>query len=257
MHLLQKATDVTAGPASTSDDDVAAWLREQYAYPADRTDGLPRVRANMVTTIDGAATSDGRSGGLGSAGDRLLFGLLRDLSDTVLIGANTALTEDYRVPEPTSDGVRPTLVLASRSLDIPDDYAPAFDAGTLIATCAQAPAAQRARLTELGATLIDCGTGTVEPARLVAALGDRGRRRVICEGGPRLLAEFVAAGALDQLAVTLGPSLAGGDGPRIAHGASPGDGLAPARLHHLIGDDEGFLYFLWDTGAAAGRAADD
>ncbi|GAA3960586.1 dihydrofolate reductase family protein [Gordonia caeni] len=257
MHLLQKATDVTAGPASTSGHDVAAWLREQYAYPPDRTDGLPHVRANMVTTIDGAATADGRSGGLGSPGDRMLFQLLREISDTVLIGASTALKEDYGLPEPAADGTRPALVLASRSLSIPDDYAPAFDSRTLIATCAQAPTPQRARLTELGATLIDCGADTVEPARLVAALGDRGRRRVICEGGPRLLAEFVAAGALDQLAVTLGPSLAGGNGPRIAHGASPGDGLAPARLHHLIGDDEGFLYFLWDTGAAAGRAADD
>ena len=58
--------------------------------------------------------------------------------------------------------------------------------------------------------------------------------------------DLIAAGVLDQLALTVSPHIASGEGPRIAHGAAPRDGLAPARLTQLIGDDEGYLYFLWD-----------
>lgn len=246
MFLLQKATQVTNGSAAPEPEDVESWLREHYAYPAARSDGGPFIRANFVASIDGAATAEGRSGALGSEGDRMLFGILRELSDAVLVGASTALTEDYGIPSARADGSRPTLVLASRSLRIPDDYTLAFDAGTLIATCTAAPRDRRERLIAGGATLIDCGAETVEPAALRAALGERELHRVICEGGPRLHGDLIAAGVLDQLALTVSPHVASGEGPRIAHGAAPRDGLAPARLTQLIGDDEGFLYFLWD-----------
>ncbi|MEZ5211453.1 dihydrofolate reductase family protein [Gordonia sp. (in: high G+C Gram-positive bacteria)] len=247
---MKKATEVTT-PTPAGDDDLAAWLREQYAYPDDR----PWLRANMVASIDGAATLDGRSGGLGSPGDRLLFSVLRQLADAVVVGAHTALTEGYRVPESDGDSPAPALVLASRSLSIPDDYVPAFAPGTLIATCTAAPAAERARLVAGGAALIDCGDDEVDPRRLTAELAARGHRKLICEGGPRLLASLVAAGALDQLAVTLAPALAGGDGPRIAHGDTPPGGLRHARLAQLIGDDDGYLYFLWNTGTGEARGA--
>lgn len=245
MFLLQKATQVTHH--DDSGDDLAAWLRHQYAYPAARTDGTPRVRTNFVASIDGAATADGRSGALGSDGDRLLFGILRELADAILVGAATALAENYRVPQPRPDGTRPALVLASRSLDIPKTYDVIADPDTLIATCAAAPAERRHHLESAGATLIDCGDDTVEPSLLIAALAARGHGTVLCEGGPRLHADLLAAGVVDQLAVTLSPNLACGEGPRIAHGPTPPGGLVPARLHHLIGDDDGFLYFLWDA----------
>lgn len=242
---MKKATDVTNG-TPVAGDDLAPWLRVQYAYPEPATPGLPVIRANFVASIDGAATVDDRSGGLGSDGDRLLFQVLREVSDAVLVGAHTALAEGYRVPQPTDDGHQPALVLASRELSIPDDYAPAFAPGTLIATCTSAPAGERARLSALGATLVDCGADTVEPRTLREQLGARGFRRVICEGGPRLLAALLAEDVLDELAVTLAPLLVAGDAPRIAHGAAPA-GPAPARLRHLIGDDEGYLYFLWSV----------
>ncbi len=45
-------------------------LAEFYSYPAD----LHRcwVRGNMIASLDGGATSDGKSGGLAGAGDRSL-----------------------------------------------------------------------------------------------------------------------------------------------------------------------------------------
>jgi hypothetical protein len=47
-------------------------LRAAYAYPTDVLT-LPWVRANMVSSLDGAAVVDGRSGALGGAGDKDVF----------------------------------------------------------------------------------------------------------------------------------------------------------------------------------------
>ncbi len=242
MFLLQKATQVTTGTGG----DERAVLRQLYAYPAARPGGRPVIRANMIASLDGAATADGRSGALGGPGDRLVFTVLRELCDAVVVGARTAITENYRVPEPGPDGRRPALILASRSLDIPDSYAVAIDPGTVIATCVQAPDAARDRLARRGATLIDCGTDTVEPRLLAQRLAERGLLRVLCEGGPRLLADLIAGGVVDQLALTTAPLLAGGDGPRIAHGAAPDAGPITLTRRHLLGDDDGYLYALYD-----------
>ena len=91
-----------------SDNDLGHWspghamemdseaLALAYAYPqlsAEQT----WVRANFVTTLDGAATGDdGRSGSINTGADRDVFALLRALCDVVLVGAGTARAEGYR-----------------------------------------------------------------------------------------------------------------------------------------------------------------
>lgn len=240
MFLLQKATDVTA-----------AQLTQAYAFPsADR----PVIRANMVASVDGAATADGKSAGLGGDGDHRIFHLQRSLADAIVVGAQTAVTEGYRPPTVAPEyaderagrgqSPAPLLVLVSRSLSIPADYATIADAGVVIATCESAPADARRRLLDAGATLVDCGADDVDPHQLVAELAAREANRVLCEGGPRFLATIAASGLLDELALTVSPVMACGDAARIAHGASP-DLPVPMRLHRLLGDDEGFVFQLW------------
>src|SRR5579862_8368186 len=77
---------------------AGASLAECYAYPG--TDGRPWVRADMVASVDGAATLAGRSGGLSGAADREVFGLLRFLADVILVGAGTARAEGYQPVRP-------------------------------------------------------------------------------------------------------------------------------------------------------------
>ncbi|MCF8569701.1 dihydrofolate reductase family protein [Gordonia sp. HY002] len=253
MFLMQKATDIT-------ESDLA----RVFAFPAT---SAPTVRATMVASIDGAATIDGRSGILGGDGDQLVFHTMRRLADAIVVGAKTAILEGYGPAKSDDDTPPPTLVLTSRSLDIPDDFTTAAAPNVLIATCASAPADARERLTAAGATLVDCGTDDVDPAALVAELASRGLNRIDIEGGPRLLASFAAAGVLDQLILTVSPTLALGDAPRIAHGAEvplPDQELPlpfrlprPMRATTVLGDDDGFLYQLWETvrdgDATAGR----
>ena len=77
-------------PSAGGELDLPA-LAEAYAYPRERW-----LRANFVSSADGAAYVDGRSGGLSSAGDKRIFGVLRVLADVVLVGAGTARVEEYK-----------------------------------------------------------------------------------------------------------------------------------------------------------------
>ncbi|MFC3244434.1 dihydrofolate reductase family protein [Gordonia humi] len=135
MFLIEKATDVTG-------DD----LLDVFSFPSSTA---PTVRATMIASVDGAATVARRSGMLGGDGDHLIFHTMRLLADAVVVGARTAILEGYRAPSLDSDGTRrrrlagqaptPTLVLTSRTLDIPSDYGPASASNVVVATCTSAP----------------------------------------------------------------------------------------------------------------------
>ena len=65
-------------------------LVDAYGYPEGSW-----LRANMVSSADGAATVDGRAGGLGNATDQEVLRLLRGLADVVIAGAGTVSAEGY------------------------------------------------------------------------------------------------------------------------------------------------------------------
>ncbi|MET7653879.1 dihydrofolate reductase family protein, partial [Streptomyces sp. NPDC005486] len=69
-------------------------LADAYGYP-EPGPGEPRpwLRANMVSTLDGAAQHDGRSQPISTATDMRIFGTLRGLADVVVVGAETVRLE--------------------------------------------------------------------------------------------------------------------------------------------------------------------
>ncbi|NUS15745.1 MAG: pyrimidine reductase family protein, partial [Streptomyces sp.] len=71
-------------------------------------------------------------------------------------------------------------------------------------------------------------------------LAARGHTRLLHEGGPRLLAQFAAAGVVDELCWTVAPLITGGGSPRIMNGpAVPG----PARYAPVsVLEEDGFLF---------------
>ncbi|MBD0861419.1 dihydrofolate reductase family protein [Gordonia sp. zg691] len=265
MFHLQKATHVTSGDVDDSGDAALLWLAEQYLYPPRPAAGpgaaAPFVRANMVASIDGSVAHEGKSGGLGGPGDRLLFRVLRGLADVILVGAGTATAEGYGQPRPdglfadlrASNGQAdaPTLALVSRCLSVLPDFAPVSDPNTVVLTCAAAPADRRAALLDAGATLVDCGEDTVDPSTLLERCGERGWARVLCEGGPTLLGSLVAADLLDELCLTTSPNLVGGAAGRIVSGVGdPLTTVAAGMLHpmqptSIITDDDGFVFTRW------------
>ena len=217
-------------------------LTQTYAYPGDGA----WVRANMVASVDGSAVADGRSEALSGPSDKRVFGVLRGLCDVVLVGAGTARAEGYRAlkarPSYAEHRARhgqrpaPVLALVSRSLDL-DPTSPLFSGAerTIVLTAASADESARARLAEV-ADVIVSGTDRVDISAAIDALVSLGLPRVLCEGGPHLLADVIAAGRLDEFCLTTAPRLVGGAGPRVVADLQL-DGLVELELAHLLEED--------------------
>ena len=258
MRRLFPVTYETAAQASdgAAETDVTdrEWglleLAEAYAYPDVRD---PWLRANMVSTLDGAAQHDGRSQPISTATDMRIFGTLRGLADVVIVGAETVRQEGYRpararadfaaLREAAGQSPAPAIAVVTASLDL-DFSLPLFTSPlvpTLILTGAAAAPDRVAAAEKAGAQVVIAGDGMgVDPARAVRALADLGLARLLTEGGPRLLGQLVAAEVLDELCLTLSPTLTVGDAQRIAGGPSV---AVPKRfeLASLL-EEAGFLF---------------
>ena len=232
-------------------DDVD--LISAYPYPADRA----WVRANMISSADGAATIDGRAGGLGSKTDQQVLGALRGLADVVIAGAGTVTAEGYGParPRPEYQEMRaaggqpaaPFMAVVSQRLQL--DFESRYFVDTtqqpIVVTCSAAPA-DRLLAAEKVASVVIAGEQTVSPALMVEALISRGYRRLLCEGGPTLLAMVAADGVLDELCLTIAPLLVGGPSRRVLDGPL----LDPAhrmRLTQLLQDDDDLLYARYEV----------
>ena len=81
------------------------------------------------------------------------------------------------------------------------------------------------------------------PAILEHLRTERGARTILCEGGPTLLRELVAADCVDDLMLTLAPDAGGGRRADAAarRPADPPAGLALRDIHRA--DDHLFLHY--------------
>lgn len=220
--------------------------------PIATASARPLVISNFVSTLDGvvALPEPGYAGGGAISGfdkhDRAVMGLLRAISDAVVVGAGTlrsvprglwtaehiypplapayaALRAALGKPEPPLN----VIVTARGALDL---TLPVFASGavpTLIVT------------TPRGAERL--ASETLPPGVRVAAGGDAERvsapdvlaaihavrpasTTVLVEGGPQLMADFFTERLIDDLFLTLAPQLAGRDA------ASPRLGLVEGAL---------------------------
>jgi riboflavin biosynthesis pyrimidine reductase len=212
--------------ADLSDDDLAA----AYAPPS-----TPWLRVNFVSTVDGAAQgSDGVSSSINNDADKRVFDTLRRRADCLVVGAGTLRAEEYDVP-------RLPLVVVSRSADLPPTLRDAPRGRILMATVASSDGLAAAR-EELGEdNVLVLGEDEIDLALLKSTLAERGWEEQLCEGGPSLFADLLAAGVVDELCWTVVPRLTGGDAVRMATGAEVDVALRPA----LLLEQDGTLLGRW------------
>ena len=199
----------------------------ESAYGSDLWLPPECVVANFVESVDGVvAFSDaGRESGAivsgGSAPDRFLMGLLRACADAVLIGAGTlrAAAGDLWFPESIFPAAASLYQQARRALGL----------------------TERPRLYVVsGSGRVDPGhpalrdgvvlRGKLEPGEILAALRRDGHRRILCEGGPGLFAELLAARLVDEIFLTLSPRLFGRWAGDARKALTEGRDLAGVRL---------------------------
>ena len=220
--------------------ELPAALRERYGsnLTVPLVDGRPTVIANFVSTLDGVVTFDPDSGtGGGEVSgffepDRLVMALLRAVADFVVVGAGTvradprgrwiaasvhpaSAAETAALRVALGLAPQPTTVLVTGSGDVPAAHPGLSDPSVpvLIATTR----AGAARLASHGARaphmeVVAMDGDRVGAEALLDAIALRGGELVLCEGGPHLIADLVAAQLLDELFLTVAPQLAGRDG---------------------------------------------
>jgi riboflavin biosynthesis pyrimidine reductase len=209
---------------------------------------------NMIATADGAAALDGLSGGLGGEADRLLFRALRALPDAIMVAGGTARAERYGPSRPSAevraarrargqDEVPPIAVISgSVSLDFDAPFFTEAEARPIILTHEEADP-ERVRSASEVADVIACGTDAVDLRAAMGSLHALGCRLLLLEGGPTLNGAMLAADLVDELHLSLAPSLAGGDAPRIARGR-PLDAPRGLELAQVL-EQDGFLFLRY------------
>lgn len=224
-------------------------LAELYADGATASDPTARwLRVNMVSTLDGAAMgSDGLSGTISSPSDKTVFNVLRAWADVVLIGAGTARAERYTrlTHEHGMTGLRrpdgPLLAIVSGSGHIDVDRLFAAEGGDpLLLTCR---AADHGAVDEFRAragtdSVIIGGDDSVDLSAAVGELAERGLTRILSEGGPHLLGRLLADDLVDELDLTIGLGVTGGDAGRIVQGAGLDKRLT---THTLLQADDALI----------------
>lgn len=209
-----------------SDDDIVASLHSDS----------PVLRVNFVSSVDGAVTHDGRSGGLSDEADKRHFELLRRVCDVVLVGAGTVRDEGYGPMRVSEESARwrvayglpehPVFALVSGSLDLDPASRIFTEAPVRPIIFTTSRGADRVAAFAEVADVVVAGTQRVPGRDIVAALHERSLRNVLCEGGPDLFGSMLADGVVDELFLTVNPTLEAGDARRI----SAGELVEPAHL---------------------------
>ena len=205
------------------------------------------VIASLAVSLDGRIASAFREkGALGSRSDRDRLDAFRAEADALVVGAGTIRDEDppLAVRHPLRRRARreagkpetPLVVVVSRGGGVPAGARFLRDDGferwlavpesleeRVLEPLAPALAAGRLQLQR-------AGSESVEPPLLIEALEARGLRRVLVEGGGTLLAAFLDAGCIDELRLTICPTLLGGT---AAPSLYPGPARRLAERHRL------------------------
>jgi len=163
---------------------------------------------------------------------------LRALVDAVLVGIGTALADDPQLtvrhvagPNPARVVLDPRGRIASCARVFARDGAP-----RMVVTTQACGAALPAGVESV---VLPAKDGTIAPAAIVAALAERGFKRILIEGGSYTVSRFLMAGCLDRLHIVVAPIIlgAGRGGVALPPVVSCEDALRPPmRLHRLDGE---------------------
>jgi riboflavin biosynthesis pyrimidine reductase len=238
-------------PPAEEVDPVAAYATDERPPPADR----PWVLMNMISSADGGTAVDGVSGGLGGEPDKEVFRAVRGVADVILVASNTVKAESYGPPQtPPSiqeqrrargQTAKPTMAVVSSKLDF--DFASALftdpDTACIIFVPEDTHAEDRDRVPDR-VEVVPVGTGLVDLVGALHVLRQRGVSTLLCEGGPTLVGQLVAADVVDEVCLSLSPSLIGGDSKRITNGPAVPDGLSWLDLTRVL-ERESFLFLRY------------
>jgi 3,4-dihydroxy 2-butanone 4-phosphate synthase/GTP cyclohydrolase II len=187
--------------------------RADAAQPA----GRPFVTVSYAQSIDGSiATRQRRPLPIsGPAAMRMTHGL-RTLHDAILVGIETVLADDPRLTARLVTGPQPQPVVLDTHLRTP------LNARLLqrergrswVVGAMDNPQDRVTAVTTAGADVLPCrrenANGRLDLTQTMRLLHGRGIRRLMVEGGARVITSFIRAQLVDLFIITIAPKMVGG-----------------------------------------------
>jgi len=249
---LETLVDIDGGTTLPLPPELAA-LYGRLQFPL--RPGQQFVISNFVTTLDGVVSLNvpGHAGGGDISGrdqhDRMVMGVLRAVADAVIVGAGTLRaaspqhlwTAEYIYPPLTdaykqlraflkkSDPPLNVIVSARGAVDLKKRVFQSGEVPVLIVTTKNAE--HRVHQDDLPPWVQIAAiesAGPLDARSIVEAVGHvRQCDAILVEGGPHLMADFLAQQCVDELFLTLAPQIAGRDDLSERPGLVAGKSFAP------------------------------
>lgn len=178
--------------------------------PPDR----PFVTLSYAQSLDGSiAAGKGERTQISGPESTKLTHILRADHEAILIGIGTLLVDDPQLTVRLVEGDHPIPVILDSKLRTPIDSFLMQSNSPWIATAENADQAKSKKLTSLGAKLIYLPAnheGYLHLPALMESLHREGIKRLMVEGGARVLASFLESHLVDFVVVTISPLILGG-----------------------------------------------
>jgi riboflavin-specific deaminase-like protein len=232
--------------------DVAALLASANLGALAGED-RPYTVANFISSADGRAAFQGRSGALGDPADRELFHGLREQVDAVFAGTRTLRVENYgpmmrdpegrRRREQAGKSPEPLACVVTRSGEVPSDIPLFTSPESQIALFSPVPVDLRQCTAQVELVRLDPGELTLTTV-LRRLRSDFGVASLMCEGGPTVFGALLRERLVDELFLTIAPKLVGGGAsPTIANGPELKE-LQPMEVAWAL-EHDGALYMRY------------
>jgi riboflavin-specific deaminase-like protein len=171
------------------------------------------VVGQIGQSLDGRiATASGHSRYINGAAGLCHLHRLRSLVDAVLVGVGTALADDPQLTVRHVAGPHPARVVLDPKGRLAG-CAKVFACDGVRRVVVIAEGTRCAVNTEVEVLALPAANGRIEPSVILAALAQRGLRRILIEGGAETVSCFLNAGCLDRLHVIVAPIIIGSGRP--------------------------------------------
>jgi diaminohydroxyphosphoribosylaminopyrimidine deaminase/5-amino-6-(5-phosphoribosylamino)uracil reductase len=205
---VEVQTGVLREECERLNEDFAVWVRT----------GRPFVTLKLAASFDGRiATASGDAKWISGEASRRLVQKLRNNVDAVLVGAETVRIDDPQLTCRIRGGRDPVRVVLDGRLTISPEAQVCVRpsaAPTIVVTTEDWKEAEKKKILEGRGVEVWCFPATDGRVRLRAvleALGKRGIKHVLIEGGGQIAATALAEGVVDKVLFFYGPLLLGGE----------------------------------------------
>jgi len=182
------------------------------------------VIAQLGQTLDGRiATQTGESKYINGPGALDYLHKLRAAVDAVVVGVGTVIADNPSLTVRRVAGASPARVIIDPNARLTDSAECLRDDGRRIFVVSVARTPRPANVEMI---LVPREADELCPRAIVAALAERGMRRILVEGGAQTISRFIQAGALDRLHILTAPMIIGSGKPGLV--LPPIDSLAQA-----------------------------